>query len=77
MAINWTDESLNPGYPQAGMKGAPKGGTKTNTTLERGEPKNGVGNSVTRSQRGSALGLCRAAPAATDFSDLPNELPSF
>lgn len=35
MAINLATEILTPGYPQAAVKGAFKGETKTNTTLEK------------------------------------------
>lgn len=44
LATNLAVETLTPGCPQAAMKGALKGETKTNTTLEREETKNRVGD---------------------------------
>lgn len=46
LAINLAIETPTPGCPQAAMKGALKGETKTNTALEREQTKNGMGDSA-------------------------------
>lgn len=77
LAINWTVYSLNVGYPQAGMKGRTEGGTKTNITLEREQSLTEVRKfRDMKPERSSSAGLLQLPPC-TDFSRLPNKLPSF